>query len=755
LLQRRPNDLLSIFVNMEHSFLGDLGMTITCPNGTEVSLLDWPNGGGGTFLGEALDDNSQLPGVGYDYFWDPCATNGTMGENAAGNQILPSGTYEASENLCAFVGCPLNGQWTIEVTDNLAIDNGYIFSWGINFNPALIPGLTTFTPTIGAGADSSYWSGPFIASSDAGMDVITLDVTQAGSYEYIYHVVNSFGCANDTTVVVDVEIPPLVSAGEDLLFSCDPVVLEGGFLALPTPLCGQATGAYQYCYNNNQNYVVTYCPDNPGDGFSAIEISFLQGSVETFFDEFYVYDGNTTSAPLLAGYAWPLYGSLAGLTFTATNPGGCLTIQVTPDGSISCGDGFFPAWNYEVSCASPVDYIWSWTPAAGLADPDSPVTALNSLIANTVFTLTGYPVGFPECAVSDDVTVSVATDLEVQVANLYEVCPGEPVTIAAPAVSGGTPPYDIQWADANGQPIAGTAITIPEAVEATYCVTVTDQCDIEQEECVLVSIYPEVPATFTVSPGFGCDPLTATLLSDYTDYNELQQMVWDFGDSTSATTMGSASHTYTEEGEYFPSLFILTDDGCEFSYTAENAIQVWPTPLASFAVEPEFQILPNTTFQFTNQTINATTYEWNFGALGTSEAQDTSFTFPAETPAIYYVQLNAYSAFGCSDSTVRQVIVREDIDVYIPNTFTPNGDGINDSWMISGRGFRLEGFTMEVYNRWGDIVFRTDDPLHAWTGNHQNGEYFVPDGVYQYRCRVRDVQNDINHLYEGHVLIIR
>ncbi|MFN9798873.1 MAG: hypothetical protein ACK54P_02545, partial [Bacteroidota bacterium] len=321
-----------------HSFLGDLGITITCPNGTTVSLLDWPNAGGSTFLGEAVDDGSQTPGTGYDYFWDPCATNGTLSENTPGgfNTPLPSGTYESSQNLCNLVGCPLNGQWTFGVTDNLAIDNGYIFSWGVNINPALIPGLTTFTPTIGAGADSSYWSGPFIGSADSGLDMITLDITEPGSYDYTYTVVNSFGCSNDTTITVVVELPPLVDAGEDLLFNCEPLLIEGGFQDLPPPQCGDAAGTYTHCYQDNQNYVVTYCPDNPGDGISAMEIAFQQGSVENFFDEFYVYDGDNTSAPLLAGYAWPLYGNLSGLVFTATNPTGCLTIQLTPDGSVSC-----------------------------------------------------------------------------------------------------------------------------------------------------------------------------------------------------------------------------------------------------------------------------------------------------------------------------------------------------------------------------------------------------------------------------------
>jgi len=750
------NDLLSIFVNMEHSYMGDLGVTITCPNGTVVELVEWgTNGGGGTFLGEAVDDGSATPGVGYDYYWDPCATNGTWGVNSAGVNILPTGTYQSAESLCNLVGCPLNGQWTFGVTDNIAIDNGYIFSWGVNFNPSLIPGLTTFTPTIGAGADSSFWSGPFISSSDAGLDEITIVLNEPGTYEYTYQVVNSFGCANDTTILVEVELPPLVDAGEDLIFNCQPLQLNGGFLDLPTPLCGSAAGTYNYCYGDNQNYAVTYCPDDPGDGFSAIEISFIQGTVENFFDEFTVYDGNSTGAPLLAGYTWPLFGNLAGQTFTATNPTGCLTIQVTPDGSVSCQSGAFTEWIYEVGCASPVDYIWAWTPAGGLNPANQPVTMLNDLSQTTTFTLTGYPVGTPECAVSDDVVITVASTLEIDAENLYQVCPGGTVSVAPPAIQGGTAPYTIDWVDGNGGAIQGDSFEVLVTEASVYCVTVSDACDVQEELCILVNLFPEIPATFTIDPPYGCDPLSVNFVSDYTDYNALSQMEWSFGNGAEAITMGSANPIYTDAGLYYPSLSITDINGCVFEHASETPVNVWPTPFAVFTAEPDIAILPNTTFSFENLSVNGTDYEWDFGGLGESFAVDTSFTFPAETNGTYLVKLVAYSNYGCADSTYRQVIVKEDIDVYIPNCFTPDYDGINDAWGISGKGFQEEGFRMLVFDKWGVVVFESADPSRLWTGNSKGGEHFVPDGVYLYRCTIRDSQNDVNYLYEGHVLLIR
>ncbi|MGB2135403.1 MAG: PKD domain-containing protein, partial [Flavobacteriales bacterium] len=200
------DDFLSVTVNMEHSYLGDLDISVSCPDGTTVSLMSYPNGGGGTYLGEAVDDGSTTPGLGYDYGWSPnaeIATNINDGENWSNGSVNP-GIYTPEGDLCDFEGCPLNGAWVFSVIDNLAIDNGYIFEWGINLAPELFPGVTTFTPVIGLNADSSYWTGPSIINQDFDANYCDIILDTPGSYEYDFTVLNNFGCAFDTTVVIDV-----------------------------------------------------------------------------------------------------------------------------------------------------------------------------------------------------------------------------------------------------------------------------------------------------------------------------------------------------------------------------------------------------------------------------------------------------------------------------------------------------------------------------------------------------------------------
>jgi gliding motility-associated-like protein len=189
--------------------------------------------------------------------------------------------------------------------------------------------------------------------------------------------------------------------------------------------------------------------------------------------------------------------------------------------------------------------------------------------------------------------------------------------------------------------------------------------------------------------------------------------------------------------------------------TIASPISVFPTPIAVFNLNPEEAILPNTTFDIVNLSIDASEFVYTFDVHGFGYSADTSFAFPEETTGVYNVQLWTSNQYGCVDSTMRQAAVRDDIDIYIPNTFTPDGDGINDVWLIKGKGFTDLNYSMLVFNRWGDIVFESTDPTQAWTGGFKNGDYFVQDGLYFYLAEIQDIENDVKYKYEGHVLIVR
>ncbi|MGB0186030.1 MAG: T9SS type B sorting domain-containing protein, partial [Flavobacteriaceae bacterium] len=215
------SDLVDICLNIEHSYVGDLEIFITSPNGVQVALHNYYGIGNSQYLGGANDDGTTQPGVGADYCFSMAGTDNLINGNliSAGSPAGPSiepGLYLPDESFENLIGSSLNGDWCIEVVDNLSVDNGYIFSWELNFDPALTPANLSFTPEIVSG---SWADDPTITETNA--DVITIAPPTEGQYCYTYTVVDNFGCEYAHEVCVDV-LPELIFNAPDDLLICDP-----------------------------------------------------------------------------------------------------------------------------------------------------------------------------------------------------------------------------------------------------------------------------------------------------------------------------------------------------------------------------------------------------------------------------------------------------------------------------------------------------------------------------------------------------
>jgi hypothetical protein len=145
------NALLGVCVVMEHTWLRDLQMEISCPDGTTTILnMFLGQEGSMVYMGvpNAIDFIDPVPGTGWEYCWTPNATGPQMlnyfGLEESGT--LPAGDYASSTPMDALVGCPLNGDWTIKVQDLWAADNGFIFSWGLRFDPAIVEDCDEWPP---------------------------------------------------------------------------------------------------------------------------------------------------------------------------------------------------------------------------------------------------------------------------------------------------------------------------------------------------------------------------------------------------------------------------------------------------------------------------------------------------------------------------------------------------------------------------------------------------------------------------------
>ncbi|WP_192901722.1 proprotein convertase P-domain-containing protein, partial [Psychroflexus aestuariivivens] len=201
------SDLVDVFANIEHSYTGDLDISITSPNGTEVFLFT--QSGGGNFFGEPIDNDADLsPGIGYTYSWTESAAQ-TMADALPGfGQSLPAGSYLPVGNFNNFIGDSLNGQWCITVTDNIGSDNGYIFEWGLNFDPNIVPPDAQFEPQI----VDSYWVG-----FEGQGDIIDISEDEAGQYCYTYVIEDDFDCMHEEVVCVNVLENPEIQNLNDII----------------------------------------------------------------------------------------------------------------------------------------------------------------------------------------------------------------------------------------------------------------------------------------------------------------------------------------------------------------------------------------------------------------------------------------------------------------------------------------------------------------------------------------------------------
>ena len=368
------NQLLGICVNMEHSWMRDLEISLTCPDGTSVILHNFAGQEGGeVFLGEPYEADEGLPtpipGVGYDYCWTPDATAGTWIEYANANNpgTLPPGDYNSYEPLSNFLGCPLNGEWTISVQDLWGIDNGFIFSWSIEFAPELYPNVETFSPAL---TDWGWLDHPSIYYGT--QDSIAASPENAGTVLYTYQVEDEFGCVWDYDFDIDVlphTHPDCYSCQQNLTPEADTTICVGESVDLDVSASIDLTDTVTF--ESHPQYAFGNANHPPGNPYvSSMNVNSINPAVITdvFTDIVSVcIDIETDFLADVVVYLQAPNGALLELT---SNNGGssdfytqtCFTpTAVTPitSGSSPFTGNFQPEGDWTVLNGAPINGTWS------------------------------------------------------------------------------------------------------------------------------------------------------------------------------------------------------------------------------------------------------------------------------------------------------------------------------------------------------------------------------------------------------------
>lgn len=277
-------------------------------------------------------------------------------------------------------------------------------------------------------------------------------------------------------------------------------------------------------------------------------------------------------------------------------------------------------------------------------------------------------------------------------------------------------PTSFVWNFGDGSPTVTTDLTTQThayAAEGVYNVTLTlvdtNYCNAPEVITHQLRVAANVVALFEV-PDSSCAPFAAVF--DNTSKGGVS-FNWDFGDGTSSTDI-YPTHVYNTPGEYTVTMTATDPNTCNLTDDTTMVITVLPPPVAGFTYQPTKPV-ENTPHIFTNTSTGAAQYWWDFGDGDTSTLVNPTHQYIAT--GTYQVCLIAETAFGCHDTTCQTVaaIVNPLFDV--PTAFSPNGDGINDKWEV--KSFGVSKYDMKVFNRWGQLMFQSNDPRIGWDGRFQ------------------------------------
>lgn len=350
------------------------------------------------------------------------------------------------------------------------------------------------------------------------------------------------------------------------------------------------------------------------------------------------------------------------------------------------------------------------------------------------------------CSIDQAIQVNDAPQLIVNIPTPNAVCFGKTANVNANTV-GGTPAYNYSWN--TGQNTAAIT-TNTLAANTSLTVTITDNNGCTAQAVTEVTVNPLPIASFSSDETNGCAVLCINF--NNTTQNSISQ-TWSFGDNGSST-QSSPNHCYNKTGSYHVTLTVTDNNGCSNTLTQNNYITVHPDPVASFTATPQPASILNPTIYFNANTTAVSAWMWSFGDVisGTSTESNPQYTY-ADT-GNYEVQLIVINEFGCKDTITEIVRINPDYVLYVPNTFTPNGDGQNETFMPLGIGVDSEHFEFYIYDRWGNMIFKSTNPTIGWDGKANGGALIAQQDTYVWKIINRDVLGK-SHRYEGHVNLIR
>ena len=410
----------------------------------------------------------------------------------------------------------------------------------------------------------------------------------------------------------------------------------------------------------------------------------------------------------------------------------------------------------EADVAAETTYTWTWSGEGfELQNNTLPIEAsMNEGVQ--VVQLTGWHEYSNGVVCSDgyEAAVAVLTTPQAAIAADTLWCEGEDVTVHEAVTGQGE--WTCQWSSDVGS-ASGSEWQLPEGalghIPATL--TVINAAGCSDTLAFNVRIDPVPHLMLSDSLVMDCAPFSPELQADISGYaGAVLSTVWTWAGGQSESAAWSEE---VDVGAWPVSCTVATGDAdLQCTATSTASVVGLEVPVAQFSMYPEQPTTRQPNVELTAQGVpSGAALEWSVNGVPAGQSAVVDYTFAPYFGDDYTVCLVAMSSFGCADEWCREVEVIGEVQVYVPSGFTPDNDGVNDLFLPSVTPLeQVEDYRLEVYNRWGDLVFATQNPEEGWMGAYRSGSHFAGNEVFNWVITI-DTQLGLPRRMAGQVTVIR
>ena len=406
------------------------------------------------------------------------------------------------------------------------------------------------------------------------------------------------------------------------------------------------------------------------------------------------------------------------------------TIKILPNTTNSTNIGCFGENTGSVSVAGSITSSYSWN-----TNPVQTTQTISNLVAGN------YVVSISEsnaCPNSAIVTITEPPQLNLTLTNLAScsnTCDGSLSMLA----TGGTAPYTYTWSNfGNGQSFNG--VICPNS----YTGTVTDAKTCVKSGTTTVHINQK-PIVLCDSANICIGSKTILTASGANSY------VWSPNIFLSSTTNSSTVASPVSSTKY--TVIGTSLDGCKDTVDVMVTVSDIFAPSADFSFSPSASDVYNTELFFSNESSGGDNFTWTFDKLDSSHLTNPIFTFPNDKAASYFVCLKVGNDILCTEEICKTIKITGIPSVFIPNSFSPDKNGINDFFFPVIKDISNENYSFTIYNRWGEEIFFSTDMNEKWNGIYKN--HTCQNGIYSWKLTFKDEENKEVKVETGFVNLSR